>query len=60
MADLPGLTILRVANLYPGQAKTDARDAYIIAETARTMPHTPRGITVVKAQQPDVTRVEDR
>lgn len=36
----------RVADLHPGQAKTDARDAYIIADTARTMPHTLRGITV--------------
>ena len=36
----------RVADLHPGQAKTDARDAYIIADTARTMPHTLRGITI--------------
>ncbi len=43
VAYLPGLTMRRVADLHPGQAKTDARDAYIIAETARTMPHTLRG-----------------
>lgn len=36
----------RVADLHPGQAKTDARDAYIIADTARTMSHTLRGITI--------------
>lgn len=42
IAHLPGLTMRRVADLHPGQAKTDARDAYIIAETARTMPHTLR------------------
>lgn len=36
----------RVADLHPGQAKNDARDAYIIAETARTMPHTLLGITM--------------
>ncbi|KKI22727.1 transposase [Leucobacter sp. Ag1] len=36
---LPGLTMRRVADLHPGEAKTDdARDAFIIAETARTMP----------------------
>lgn len=46
VAYLPGLTMRRVADLHPGQAKTDARDAYIIADTARTMPHTLRGITV--------------
>ena len=28
------------ADLFPGQAKTDTRDAFIIADTARTMPHT--------------------
>lgn len=32
VAYLPGLTMRRVADLHPGQAKTDARDAYIIAE----------------------------
>lgn len=32
--------------LHLGQAKTDARDAFIIANTARTLPHTLRGITV--------------
>ena len=36
----------RVADLHPGQAKTDAGDAYIIADTARTMPHTLRGIAI--------------
>ncbi|PWD41013.1 IS110 family transposase [Gordonia paraffinivorans] len=46
VAYLPGLTMRRVADLYPGQAKTDARDAFIIADTARTMPHTLRRIDV--------------
>jgi transposase len=32
----------RIADLHPGQAKTDARDAHVIAEAARTMPHTLR------------------
>lgn len=34
----------RIADLYPGQAKTDARDAFIIAETARATPHTLRRV----------------
>lgn len=34
VAYLPGLSMRRVADLYPGQAKTDARDALIIADTA--------------------------
>jgi len=39
VAYLPGLAMRRIADLHPGNAKTDARDAFIIAEAARTMPH---------------------
>ena len=42
VAYLPGLSMRRIADLYPGNAKTDRRDAYIIAQAARTMPHTLR------------------
>ncbi|MFJ1709957.1 IS110 family transposase [Kitasatospora sp. NPDC088346] len=42
VAYLPGLTMRRIADLYAGEAKTDARDAAIIADAARTMPHTLR------------------
>jgi len=41
---LPGLAMRRIADLHPGEAKTDARDAAIIAEAARTMPHTLRAL----------------
>lgn len=41
---LPGLAMRRVADLHPGEAKTDARDAAIIAEAARTMPHALRAL----------------
>ncbi|MEU8522913.1 IS110 family transposase [Streptomyces sp. NPDC048577] len=44
IAYLPGLSMRRAADLYPGEAKTDARDAYVIADTARTMPHTLRAV----------------
>lgn len=44
VAYLPGLTMRRIADLHPGEGKTDARDAYVIADAARTMPHTLRGI----------------
>ncbi len=47
---LPGLAMRRIADLHPGEAKTDARDAYIIAEAARTMPHTLRSIAVADEQ----------
>ena len=36
VADVPGLVMRRAADLYPGEAKTDKRDAYVIADTART------------------------
>ena len=35
----------RIADLSPGNAKTDARDAAVIAQAARTMPHTLRAIS---------------
>jgi transposase len=44
VAYLPGLTMRRIADLYPGEAKTDARDARVIADAARTMPHTLRDL----------------
>jgi transposase len=44
VAYLPGLTMRRIADLYPGEAKTDARDASIIADAARAMPHTLRNL----------------
>jgi transposase len=36
VAYVPGLVMRRAADLYPGEAKTDKRDAYIIADTGRT------------------------
>ncbi|MGH8966392.1 MAG: IS110 family transposase, partial [Actinomycetes bacterium] len=41
IAHLPGLAMRRLADLYPGEAKTDAKDAAVIADAARTTPHTP-------------------
>ncbi|KND40056.1 hypothetical protein IQ63_00935 [Streptomyces acidiscabies] len=32
---VPGRTVNRMSGAYRGEAKTDARDAYVIAETAR-------------------------
>ncbi|RTE47616.1 IS110 family transposase [Actinobaculum sp. 352] len=45
MGYLPGLSMRRIADLTPGNAKTDAKDAAVIAEAARTMPHTLRSIS---------------
>lgn len=44
VAYLPGLVMRKAADLYPGRSKTDARDAFIIADTARTMPYTLRAV----------------
>ncbi|MDX3266111.1 IS110 family transposase [Streptomyces sp. MI02-2A] len=44
VAYLPGLAMRRIADLYPGEAKTDARDAAVIADAARTIPHTLRSL----------------
>jgi transposase len=41
---LPGLAMRRIADLYPGETKTDARDAYVIADAARTLPHALRRV----------------
>ena len=42
---LPGLSMRRIADLSPGSAKTDKRDAAAIAQTATTMLHTLRAIS---------------
>lgn len=52
---LPGLAMRRIADLHPGEAKTDARDAAIIAEAARTMPHTLRSIDVADEQAAELS-----
>jgi transposase len=44
VAYLPGLAMRKAADLCPGNSKTDAHDAFIIAETARAMPHTLRAV----------------
>lgn len=44
VAYLPGLAMRRIADLHPGTAKTDARDAYVIADAARTLPHALRRV----------------
>ena len=41
---LPGLAMRRIADLHPGEAKTDAKDAEVIAQAARSMPHALRAL----------------
>ena len=44
VAYLPGSAMHKAAQLLPGDAKTDARDAYVIATTALRMPDTLRAV----------------
>lgn len=45
----------RIGDQHPGEAKTDARDAFIIAEAARTMPHALRSIQIADEQLAELT-----
>ena len=53
-AYLPGLSMRRLADLHPGNAKTDARDAYVIANAALTVPHTLRRLAIPSEAQADL------
>jgi len=55
VAYLPGLAMRRIADLHAGEAKTDARDAYIIAEAARSMPHTLRSLKLADNEVAELT-----
>lgn len=44
---LPGRRMRQAANTFAGQTKTDARDAAIISEAARSMPHTIRPLVPI-------------
>ena len=41
----------RIADLYPGDAKTDEKDAFIIADAARSLPQTLRDLTKVEVDE---------
>ncbi|MFC8834506.1 IS110 family transposase [Streptomyces griseoincarnatus] len=55
VAYLPGLAMRRIADLYPGEAKTDAKDAVVIADAARTMPHTLRSLDLADEVTAELT-----
>ncbi|MGF7137578.1 transposase [Paraburkholderia sp. EB58] len=55
VAYLPGLAMRRIADLHAGEAKTDARDAAIIAEAARSMPHTLRSLRLAEEPLAELT-----
>jgi len=55
VAYLPGLAMRRIADLHAGEAKTDARDAYVIAEAARSMPHTLRSLKLADNELAELT-----
>lgn len=43
---LPGLAMRRIADLHPGESKTDSRDAFIIANAIRIIPEALRTVEV--------------
>ncbi|MEW9874243.1 IS110 family transposase, partial [Arthrobacter sp. HS15c] len=51
---LPGLAMRRIADLHPGEAKTDARDAFIIADAARSLPGTLRSLELGDEQRAEL------
>ena len=55
VAYLPGLAMWRIADLHAGKSKTDARDVYIIAEAARSLPHTLRLLKLADSQVAELT-----
>lgn len=55
VAYLPGLAMRRIADLHAGEAKTDARDAYVIAEAARSLPHTLRSLKLADNELAELT-----
>ena len=55
VAYVPGLVMRRAADLHPGEAKTDRRDAFVIADTGRTRHGTRR--TGRNASKVGVTQV---
>ncbi|MEU5041569.1 IS110 family transposase [Streptomyces griseorubiginosus] len=57
VAYLPGLSMRRLADLHPGTGKTDARDAYVIADAARTMPHLLHSIDPAEGARAELTMV---
>ncbi|MFF0011369.1 IS110 family transposase [Streptomyces sp. NPDC005374] len=57
VAYLPGLSMRRLADLHPGTGKTDARDAYVIADAARTMPHLLHTIEAEESVRAELTMV---
>ncbi|MFD5025089.1 IS110 family transposase [Streptomyces sp. NPDC058373] len=57
VAYLPGLSMRRLADVHPGTGKTDARDAYVIADAARTMPHLLHSIDPDESVRAELTMV---
>lgn len=52
---MPGLAMRRIADLHLDEAKTDSRDAAIIAGAARTMPHALRSLELADEQVAELT-----
>ena len=54
VAYLPGLAMRRAAQIYQGEAKTDARDAAVIADVARSAPKALRTLSVLDESEAEL------
>jgi len=54
VAYLPGLAMRRASGILPGDAKTDERDAFVMAMTARSMPQALRNVLDEDALRADL------
>ena len=57
VAYVPGLVMRRAADLYPGEVKTDRRDAYILADTGRSRRQQVRWLDAGSDELPAALRV---
>ena len=57
VAYLPGLTMHRIADPHLGDAKTDGKDAFIIAGAAPNLPHPLRALTATEVDEATLGRL---
>ncbi|MGW7181847.1 IS110 family transposase [Streptomyces sp. NPDC054855] len=53
VAYLQGLSMRRLGDLHPGTGKSDARDAYVIADATRNLPHLLHSIEADESVRPN-------
>lgn len=57
VCSLPGLAMRRIADMHAGEAKTDARDAAIIAQGASSLPHALHSLQLADEQAAEFSQL---